>query len=204
MLFSTIGEVELGQISAKEASDTNLTVGVLYEKYYDRIVRYIFVRIGDQSEAENLAGDVFLKALKSFDSFHGNGEQIRSWLFKIAHNLMVDYVRKASKQKFILFNDIEIPDKSSIEETVEKKFEVEKLSKALKQLTPAQREVIGLRYFAGLSSDEVGKILGKSSGSVRQMQWAAVEALRKQMHIWDAISACCRVKAIAISTERYG
>jgi RNA polymerase sigma-70 factor (ECF subfamily) len=187
MLFSTIGEVELGQISAKEASDTNLTVGVLYEKYYDRIVRYIFVRIGDQGEAENLAGDVFLKALKSFDSFHGNGEQIRGWLFKIAHNLMVDYVRKASKQKFILFNDIEIPDKSSIEETVEKKFEVEKLSKALKQLTPAQREIIGLRYFAGLSSDEVGKILGKSSGSVRQMQWAAVEALRKQMHIWDAI-----------------
>jgi RNA polymerase sigma-70 factor (ECF subfamily) len=188
MLLSTIGEVELGQISANKASDTNVTVGVLYEKYYDRIVRYIFVRIGDQSEAENLAGDVFLKALKSFDSFNGQVEQVRGWLFKIAHNLMVDYVRKASKQKFILFNDIEIPDKSSIEETVEKKFEVESLSKALKQLTPAQREVIGLRYFAGLSSDEVGKILGKSSGAVRQMQWAAVEALRKQMHTLDALS----------------
>jgi RNA polymerase sigma-70 factor (ECF subfamily) len=188
MLLSTIGEVELGQISANKTSDTNVTVGVLYENYYDRIVRYIFVRIGDQSEAENLAGDVFLKALKSFDSFNGQVEQVRGWLFKIAHNLMVDYVRKASKQKFILFNDIEIPDKSSIEETVEKKFEVESLSKALKQLTPAQREVIGLRYFAGLSSDEVGKILGKSSGAVRQMQWAAVEALRKQMHTLDALS----------------
>ena len=188
MLLSTIGEAELGQISANEASDANVTVGVLYEKYFDRIVRYIFVRIGDQSEAENLAGDVFLKALKSFDSFNGQGEQVRGWIFKIAHNLMVDYVRKASKQKFILFNDIQIPDKSSIEETVEKKFEVEGLSKALKQLTPAQREVIGLRYFAGLSSDEVGKILGKSSGAVRQMQWAAVEALRKHMHTQDAVS----------------
>ena len=188
MLLSTIGEVELGQTNTNDASNTNVTVGVLYQEYYDRIVRYIFVRIGDQSEAENLAGDVFLKALKSFDSFHGHGGQVRGWLFKIAHNLMVDYVRKASKQKFILFNDIEIPDKSSIEETMEKKFEVERLSKALKQLTPAQREVIGLRYFAGLSSDEVGKILGKSNGAVRQMQWAAVEALRKQMHTRDAIS----------------
>jgi RNA polymerase sigma-70 factor (ECF subfamily) len=188
MLSSTVGEVDLSQLSTERTTDTNVTVGVLYEKYYDRIVRYIFVRIGDQSEAENLAGDVFLKALKSFDSFNGQGEQVRGWLFKIAHNLMVDYVRKASKQKFILFNDIEIPDKSSIEETVEKKFEVESLSKALKQLTPAQREVIGLRYFAGLSSDEVGKILGKSSGAVRQMQWAAVEALRKQMHTLDALS----------------
>jgi RNA polymerase sigma-70 factor (ECF subfamily) len=188
MPLSTIGEVDLSQFSTDRTSDTNVTVGGLYEKYYGRIVRYIFVRIGDQSEAENLAGDVFLKALKSFDSFHGHGEQIRGWLFKIAHNLMVDYVRKVSKRKYVLFSDIEIPDKSSIEETMEKKFEVERLSKALKQLTPAQREVIGLRYFAGLSSDEVGKILGKSNGAVRQMQWAAVEALRKQIHTRDAIS----------------
>ena len=188
MLSSTVGEVDLSQFSTDRTSDTNVTVGVLYEKYYGRIVRYIFVRIGDQSEAENLAGDVFLKALKSFDSFQGHGEQVRGWLFKIAHNLMVDYVRKVSKRKYVLFSDIEIPDKSSIEETMEKKFEVERLSKALKQLTPAQREVIGLRYFAGLSSDEVGKILGKSNGAVRQMQWAAVEALRKQMHTRDAIS----------------
>jgi RNA polymerase sigma-70 factor (ECF subfamily) len=185
--LSTIGEVELGQNSTKQASDTNATVGVLYQEYYDRIVRYIFVRIGDQGEAENLAGDVFLKALKSLNSFHGHGEQIRGWLFKIAHNLMVDYLRKVSKQKYVSIDDLEISDKSSIEEALEKEFEVERLSKALKHLTPAQCEVIGLRYFAGLSSDEVGKILGKSSGAIRQMQWAAVEALRKQMPTRDAI-----------------
>jgi RNA polymerase sigma-70 factor (ECF subfamily) len=183
MPLSIVGEVDLSQINTDRASDANVTVGVLYEKYYDRIVRYIFVRIGDQSEAENLSGDVFLKALNSFDSYRGQGEQIRGWLFKIAHNLVVDYVRKVSKQKYVYINDdMEIPDGSSIEEEVEKNFEVERLSKALKQLTPAQREVIGLRYFAGLSSDEVGKILGKGSGAVREMQRAAVESLRKQMH----------------------
>jgi RNA polymerase sigma-70 factor (ECF subfamily) len=62
---------------------------------------------------------------------------------------------------------------------VETKLEVERLSKALEQLTPAQCEVIGLRFFAGLSAAEVGEILGKSGGAVREMQRAAIEKLRK-------------------------
>ena len=66
---------------------------------------------------------------------------------------------------------------------MEAKLDVERLSEALKQVTPAQREVIGLRFFAGLSSAEVGKVLGKSSGAVREMQRAAVETLRKQMYV---------------------
>jgi len=162
---------------------TKAMIGILYEQYYDSIVRYIFIRINDQSEAENLGGDVFLKALQSLDSFKGRTEQMRAWLFRIAHNLVVDYLRKMSKRKTVSLSNVEVRDKVSTEETVETKLEMERLSNALKQLTPAQREVIGLRFFAGLSSDEVSKILGKSSGAVREMQHAAVETLRKQMYV---------------------
>ena len=62
---------------------------------------------------------------------------------------------------------------------METRLQVERLSKALRQLTPSQREVIGLRFFAGLSSAEVGEILGKSGAAVREMQRAAIEKLRK-------------------------
>ena len=179
------GEVDLSQLSTDSGGDARVTVGVLYEKYYSRIVRYIFVRTGDRHEAENLGGDVFLKALKSYGSYRGHGEQIRGWLFRIAHNLVVDYLRKKSRQSHISLNDMEVPDRSSIEVAVETKMDVERLTRALTQLTPAQRDVIGLRYFAGLSSDEAGKVLGKSSGAVREMQRAAVESLRKQMYAGD-------------------
>lgn len=151
----------------------------LYEEYYDRIVRYIFVRISDQTEAEDLAGEVFLKALKSLNSYRGRGEQMHVWLFKIARNTVVDHVRKMSKRKTVALGELEISDELSVEETVETKLQVERLSKALRQLTPSQREVIGLRFFAGLSSAEVGEILGKSGGAVREMQRAAIEKLRK-------------------------
>lgn len=183
MLEIEVGEINLNKDSTAETKSAEVSLASLYEEYYDRIVRYIFVRINDQSEAENLGGDVFLRALQSLDSYRGRKEHMRAWLFKIAHNLVVDYVRKMSKRKHVSIDElvVGIPDRLNIEEMMEKKLEVERLSKALKQLTPAQREVIGLRFFAGLSSAEVGKMLGKSSGAVREMQRAAIEALRKQM-----------------------
>jgi len=153
----------------------------LYEEYYDKIARYIYVRLGNQAVAEDLAGESFLKALESLDSYRERGIPMQAWLFKIAHNQMVDYLRKASKQKTVPLDKMELPDRVNIEETVERQSELERLSKALEQLTPAQREVIGLRFFAGLTSTEVGEILGKNSGSVREMQSAAVKSLRKLM-----------------------
>src|SRR3989304_8582699 len=69
----------------------------LYEEYYDRIARYACVHIGDRCDAEDLAGDVFLKALKSLDSYEERGVPMQAWLFRIAHNLVVDYLRKKTK-----------------------------------------------------------------------------------------------------------
>ena len=182
MQLVEIREAGLRQHTTAEIGTRQMTIGGLFEQYYDRIVRYIFVRINDQSEAENLAGDVFLRALQSLDSYRGRKEQMQVWLFRIAHNLAVDYLRKKSKRKDISTDEVGISDRLNIEDVVEAKLEVKRLSKALQQLTPAQREVIGLRFFAGLSSGEVSKILGKSNGAVREMQRAAVKALRKQMY----------------------
>lgn len=173
---------DLNQESAKKAQSTEVILSGLYEQYYDKIVRYIFVRISDQNEAENLGGDVFLRALESQSSFKGSIEQMPGWLFKIAHNLVIDHVRRASRRKTISVDSVEIADKQDVVEVVETNLQVERLSKALRWLTPAQREVIGLRFFAGLSSDEAGKVLGRSSSAVREMQRRAVESLRKQIH----------------------
>ena len=183
MLEVKVGEIRLSKESTVETKSAKVMVASLYEEYYDRIVRYIFIRINDQGEAENLGGDVFLRALQSLDSYRGRPQQMIAWLFSIARNLVIDHVRKMSKRKEISIDEVEIPDKQNIEEAVEKKSELERLSQAVKQLTPAQREVIGLRFFAELSSTEVGKILGKSSGAVREMQRAAIETLREQMNV---------------------
>ena len=156
-------------------------LGNLYEQYYDKVVRYVFIRIGNQSEAEDLAGDVFLNALKSLRSYRGSIEQMHFWIFKIARNAVVDHYRKMSKRKTVNLDDVDIADNTDIEAITEKSLQIEALSKALGQLTPAQREVIGLRFFSGLSSAEAGQVMGKSSGAVREMQCDAIQKLRTLM-----------------------
>ena len=153
----------------------------LYEQYYEKVVRYVFIRIGNRAEAEDLAGDVFLSALKSLRAYRGSVEQMRFWIFKMAHNIVIDHYRKASKRRTVNLDDVDVPDKTDIEEMTEKKLQMEALSKALDKLTPAQREVIGLRFFAGLSSAEAGQVMGKSSGAVREMQCDAIQKLRTLM-----------------------
>ncbi len=154
----------------------------LYEEYYDRISRYAYVHIGDRADAEDLAGDTFLKALKSIDSYQERGVPMQAWLFKIAHNLIVDYLRRKTKIK-ARAADIEmlqVADDDPITEA-ETKIRMEKVAEAMKRLTSDQRQVVSLRFLSGLASKEVAQIMNKSDGAVREMQRAAIDKLRAML-----------------------
>ncbi len=168
--------------SASGRSSKEAALAGLYDEYYDKIARYIFARIGDRAEAEDLAGEVFLKALQSLDSYKERGIPMHAWLFRIAHNLVVDYFRQAAKRKTVSIDTVQVVAEENPRATVETKMEIERVAKALDQLTPAQRQVIELRFFSELTSEEAGRILNKSSGTVREMQSAAIKQLRKLLH----------------------
>ena len=70
----------------------------IYEKYFDKIYRYIFFRVGNTQEAEDMAQQVFLKMLEKIASFKWRSIPLSAWLFRIAHNQVVDYLRKKSKR----------------------------------------------------------------------------------------------------------
>ena len=151
----------------------------LYDEYFDRIAHYIYVRIGDRNEAEDLAGEVFVKALESLKSYKERGIPMQAWLFRIAHNVSVDHLRKKGRVTTVPIDGVTIATKEEPIAMAEKNIEMEKVNEAMQKLTPEQREVVRLRFFGGLSSKEVGAILRKSDGAVREMQRAAVEKLRR-------------------------
>ena len=70
----------------------------LYEEYFDKIYRYVTIRIGDKMEAEDITQQVFLNAIKAISSFKWKGVPFSAWLFRIAHNQVVDYLRKKTKR----------------------------------------------------------------------------------------------------------
>ena len=151
----------------------------LHEEYYDKIARYAYAHIGDRTEAEDIAGEVFLKALESLKSYRERGIPMQAWLFRIAHNLVVDHLRKGAKRKTVSIDTVEIVSDTDPVTVVEKNMEIERLAKAMEQLTREQREVLRLRFFGGLTSKEAGSVLKKSDGAVREMQRSAIEKLRK-------------------------
>ena len=103
---------------------------------------------------------------------------MQGWLFRIAHNLTIDYLRKMDKRRTVPIDSVVLQGNDNPANTAEEKIDFERVSEAMKQLTTEQREVINLRFFGGLTSKEVGGVLGKSDGAVREMQRAAIEKLR--------------------------
>lgn len=156
----------------------------LYEEYFDKIYRYTVVKIGNETEAEDMTQQVFLNALKSISSFKWQGAPFSAWLYRIAHNQVVDYLRKKAKRPSTIEDDP--PDiidgnsrNSDPQRITEHNLSMEQLLEAARQLTAAQREVISLRFTSDLSTAEVARIMGKSPGAIKALQHSAIVALRK-------------------------
>ncbi|MBI2829683.1 MAG: sigma-70 family RNA polymerase sigma factor [Chloroflexi bacterium] len=153
----------------------------LYEKYSVKIYRYVVVKIGNSTEAEDITQQVFLNAFKSLPSFKWKGQPFSSWLFRIAHNQIVDYLRKKTKRVTEPLMEETTAGGKDPGDIVERQMSIEQLVAATKHLTKAQQEVISLRFASELSVAEVAKIMGRSEGAIKALQHSAIVALRKEM-----------------------
>jgi RNA polymerase sigma-70 factor (ECF subfamily) len=151
----------------------------LYNEHFDRVYRYVYFRTSKRNEAEDLTQEVFLKALQSIGSYKWREVPFAAWLFRIAHNLVIDHARKHSKHQTA---PLEEAWAVSVEDPValtEQKSEMADLAVALKKLPPAQQEVISLRFIAEMPIAEVARVLNKSEGTVKALQFNGTVALRK-------------------------
>jgi RNA polymerase sigma-70 factor (ECF subfamily) len=126
---------------------------------------------------------VFLNAIKSISSFRWKGVPFSAWLFRIAHNQVVDHLRKKTKQAAVPFDESLVRSDSNPQLMAERSLDIEQLQLATRRLTEAQREVISLRFAGGLSIAQVAGIMGKSQGAVKALQHSAIVALRKVLSV---------------------
>jgi len=157
----------------------------LYEAYFDKIYRYVVVRIGNKTEAEDMTQQVFLNALQSISSFKWRGIPFSAWLFRIAHNQVVDYLRKKAKRITVPIDDLPVVANDNPQLVAEQKLDIEQLNLATKRLTEAQREVISLRFAGELSVAQVAKVMGRSQGAVKALQHSAIVTLRKALLVTE-------------------
>lgn len=169
---------EQGLIRQAQGGDKE-AFGRLYETYFDRIYRYVALKIGNRTEAEDMTQQVFLKAYKSISSYKWKGVPFSSWLFRIAHNLMVDFFRRRARRPTVPLDESLVTGGEDPMKVVELRFDVERVAVATRRLTDAQREVISLRFAGGLAIAEVAQAMGKSQGAIKALQHSAIAALRR-------------------------
>jgi RNA polymerase sigma-70 factor (ECF subfamily) len=147
----------------------------LYLTYFDRIHAYCYRRLGNPEEAADATGTVFARALASIATCRA--DRFRSWLFAIAHNVLIDIYR-ARHGANPLDDALEVHDQApSPEDAAIAGERTRTVTALLGQLPPEQRQVLELRL-AGLTSREIGEVLGKHSNAIDQMQYRAVQRLR--------------------------
>ena len=156
----------------------------LYEEHFDKIYRYVTFKIGNETEAEDMTQQVFLNAFQSISSFKWKGIPFSAWLFRIAHNQVVDYFRRKKHTTVPLDESLASSDDNP-QLVVERKLDIEQLLLATKELTEAQREVISLRFAGELPIAQVAKAMGKSQGAVKALQHSAIVALRKTLRVTE-------------------
>jgi len=157
----------------------------LYEEYFNKIYRYLALRVGNEMEAEDMTQQVFLNALQSISSFRWKGVPFSAWLYRIAHNQAVDHLRKKKKRASVPLDESLVTSGDSPHSTTELKMDIEQLLVATRRLTEAQREVISLRFTSEFSIAQVARIMGKSEGAVKALQHSAIVALRRTMLVTE-------------------
>lgn len=157
----------------------------LYQANFDRVYRYLRLKVGSKMEAEDLTQQVFLKAYKGLGSYSYRKVPFGAWLMRIAHNEMVDYYRKRSRCQMVALDDVTLVAPEDPARITEALVDIERLKESLTRLNPAQQEVILLRFGSGLSLAEVAQIMGRSVGAVKMLQHNALVALRKAIRGGD-------------------
>ena len=147
----------------------------LYLRYADPVYRYCYRRLGNSEAAADATSQVFAKALAALPGCRETA--FRAWLFAIAHNILIDTYRARSPDA-PLDTAMEVIDPApSPEDLALVAEERGRVRRLLGQLTADQRQVVELRL-AGLTSNEIGAVLGRSRAAVDGIQFRAVGGLR--------------------------
>ncbi len=160
-------------------------IAQIYSLYVDKIFKYIFYKVGNKAEAEDLTEQVFIKAIEALPRFSWKNVPVSAWLFSIARNQVIDHYRSKGREV-----EIDIEKASLLEDIAGDPYASaltaltrEKIFKALRSLTEDQQQVICLKFFSGLSNTEIASLLSKTEGAIKSIQHRGLRALRKLLGI---------------------
>ncbi len=156
--------------------------GELYERYIKKIYTYVYYRVGNHADAEDLTSKVFQKAFIHLPGYEHQGLPFSAWLYRIAHNMVANWYRDQSRRKLVGLDEA---TRHSAEEepgsAAERSADREMLLKIIRRLSADKQQVLILKFAEGYSNTEIGAILGKSEGAVKSLYHRTLLQLRETL-----------------------
>jgi len=154
--------------------------GALYEKYIDQIYNYIYFRTSNAKDAEDICSRVFLRALHHIERYEDRGYPFSAWLYRIAHNLVVNWYRDRERSDEISLADQYPPPTmdGNVEDRIEKKDEQDALLAIIHSLPEDRKELLILKHVEGLTNTEIGQIMDRTEGAIKALYHRTLESLR--------------------------
>jgi RNA polymerase sigma-70 factor (ECF subfamily) len=155
-------------------------IGELYLAHHEQTYKYICSRVGDPALAEDLTGEVFVRVVTRLPSYQDTGVPFQAWLYRIAHNLLMDHFRKTNRTFAVQLEPegTHLPMQENPASQVETQLTLEHLQRVLTQMDTEQAEVIRLRFMVGLPIKDVAERLGKTVAAIKAIQHRGVITLR--------------------------
>jgi RNA polymerase sigma-70 factor (ECF subfamily) len=173
---------ELKEIISQAKAGDKDSFATIYEQFYTPIFRYLYGRTGDKELSQDLTQDVFVRGFKSVSTFSVTDKSPLAYFYTIARNSLIDYWRRESPELLSGDQLVSLPDLSMKTDNLSLEREKEEIIKiGLSALTPAQREVLTLKYLNELSTREISELLGKSEEAIRQSLVRALRAMNKKL-----------------------
>lgn len=153
-----------------------------YDTYGKGLMGFLVLRLGDRDDAAEALSETFLRALEKIGGLRGGADAFRAWLFRIARNVATDRIRARTRLALEAEPDetVDLLTGGPAERLIAAE-DAREVREALAALPADDREVVWLRVCAGLSSDEVGEIVGKKPGTVRMQQLRALETMARKL-----------------------
>ena len=157
----------------------------IYDLFSPALYRYCYRLLGSASQAEECVAETFARFLQALYKGKGPTQFLKAYLYRTAHNWVVDQYRRQPPPPLPLESDQIPADPSSPHQTAEEHFEQERIRLALFQLTPGQRQVIMLKFLEDWSNEEIAIAIGKPVPAVKALQHRELEALLRVLLTTD-------------------
>lgn len=177
--YHDVSEAEL-VVSAKTDPEA---FGELYQRNVDRIYSYIYYRVGNITDAEDLTARTFYQALGSIGRYHDQGAPFVAWLYRIAHNLVANHHRAKGRWQLASLDDLEPASKPSdnpsrVAESGERR---QALWSAIHRQPEERQRLLVLKFADRMSNEEIGEILGRTESSIKSLYFRTLKALRADL-----------------------